>query len=412
MEGGETLPPITLFTFFLEQPFSLPVPEGMSTVTVGDQRDEHWNGWADRSVAQILTREPERTFPPGFAPGTRIVVRHVTVTDRVPLFVAEEAFSEWVDELFPEDEAEERRGKREAWGQAGLNVMKSVVALSRFAPRSAHPRGEEITMGWLMSQFRAALADFNEFVEALGLVLGRWDIGSVSLQDLPAEIPVLIGSTHLGPHGRPHGITFTARIHNAYPVLAEHFEPEHEAMDEAVNLSNLARHGEQPYMLVFRFLHSAVSERLAGDSTRAVIDLNTAVEILVSVTVNEAGALVGLSDEEIADANRPGVKRQVKIYLAKIFDERIDVDDAGDPWGHWFDDGYMRRNEAIHEGASLEWTAVDRAFDQARALIADVKEKLEKRESLVALSSKLALELGHRNPSFEDQILGITFPWD
>ena len=165
-------------------------------------------------------------------------------------------------------------------------------------------------------------------------------------------------------------------------------------------------------MLVFRFIHSAVSERLAGDSTRAVIDLNTAVEILISVTINEAGPLVGISADDIADANRPGVKRRVRIYLAKIFDEKIDVDDAKSPWGRWFGDGYMRRNEAIHEGASLEWEAVDRAFDQARALIADVKAKLEKRESLVALSSKLALELGHRNPSFEDQILGIAFPWD
>lgn len=381
-------------------------------MTVGGDRDEHWDGWSDRSIAQILTREPEQTFPPGFAPGTRIVVRHMTVTDRVPLFVAEEAFSAWVDELFSEEEAEGRREKRNEWGQAGLNVMKSVVALSRFVPRSAHPRGEEITIGWLMAQFRAALADFNEFLEALGFVLGRWDIGAVSLQDLPAEIPVLIGSTHLGPHGRPHGITFTARIHNAYPVLAEHFEPEHDAVEEAVNLSNLARHGEQPYMLVFRFIHSAVSERLAGDSTRAVIDLNTAVEILISVTINEAGPLVGISADDIADANRPGVKRRVRIYLAKIFDEKIDVDDAKSPWGRWFGDGYMRRNEAIHEGASLEWEAVDRAFDQARALIADVKAKLEKRESLVALSSKLALELGHRNPSFEDQILGIAFPWD
>lgn len=406
------MPPITLFTFFLELPFSLPVPERMSTVTVGDQRNEHWDGWTDRSVAQILTREPEQTFPPGFGPGTRIVVRHVAVTDRVPLFVAEEAFSAWVDELFSEDDAEERREKREDWGETGLSVMKSVVALSRFVPRSAHPRGEEITVGWLMSQFRAALAEFNEFLEALGFVLGRWNIGAVSLRDLPAEIPVLIGSTHLGPHGRPHGITFTARIHNAYPVLAEHFEPEHEAVEEAVSLSNLARHGEQPYMLVFRFIHSAVSERLAGDSTRAVIDLNTAVEILVSVTVNEAGPLVGLSAEEIADANKPGVKRRVRTYLAKVFDEKIDVDDPGGAWGRWFADGYMRRNEAIHEGADLKWEAVDRAFDQARALIAEVKAKLEQREPLVALSSKLALDLGRRDPSFEEQILGIAFPWD
>jgi hypothetical protein len=334
------------------------------------------------------------------------------VTDRVPLFVAEEAFCDWVDELFPQDQAAERRAKREEWGQAGIGVMKSVVALSRFVPRSAHPRGEDITVGWVLSQFRAALAEFNEFLEALGFVLGRWNVGAVSLQDLPAEVPVLIGSTHLGPHGRPHGITFTARIHDAYPMLVENFEPEPGPVEEAVHLSNLARHGEQPYMLVFRFLHSAVGERLAGDATRAVIDLNTAVEILVSVTVNEGGPVVGLTPKEIADANRPGVKRRVRIYLAKILDEEIGVDDPETTWGRWFADGYKRRNEAVHEGASLEWEAVDRAFDQAHALIAEVKTKLEERESLKALSSQIALDLGHRDPSFEDRTPGTAFPWD
>jgi hypothetical protein len=58
-----------------------------------------------------------------------------------------------------------------------------------------------------------------------------------------------------------------------------------------------------------------------GMTAVSVIDLNTAVEILVSASINEAGTLVGLSAEEIADANRPGVKRRGRNYLAKIFDE-------------------------------------------------------------------------------------------
>lgn len=412
IKGGEALPPITLFTFFLELPFPVPVPEGMSTVTVGNQRDEHWDGWSDKAIARILTREKEQAFPSGLAPGTRFVVRHVEVTDRVPLYVAEEAFSDWVDELFPDDLAAERKEKRDEWSLLGLDVMKSVVALSRFVPRSAHPRGEDITVAWVLSQFRAALADFNEFLEALGLVLGRWNVGAIGLRDLPPEVPVLIGSTHLGPHGRPHGITFTARIHDAYPLVVENFEPKHGPVDEAVNLSNLARHGEQPYMLVFRFLHSAVSERLAGDATRAVIDLNTAVEIFVSVTVNEGGPLVGLTSEEIAKANRPGFKRRVQVYLAKVLDEEIEVDDSTTTWGRWFADGYNRRNEAVHEGAALEWEEVERAFDQANAVIAEVKAKLAQIEALEELSSKIALDLSNRNRSFQEQPLGVAFPWD
>jgi hypothetical protein len=131
-----SLPPITLFTFFLELPFALPMPGDNSIVTVGGPRDEHGEGWTDRQVSGIFSRE-DREFAPGFAPGTRMVARHVGVNDSVPLFAAEEAFADWIDDLFPDDQAAERAEKRREWGEKGLEVRRSVVALSRLC-RARH----------------------------------------------------------------------------------------------------------------------------------------------------------------------------------------------------------------------------------------------------------------------------------
>jgi hypothetical protein len=403
--------PVTLFTFFLELPFALPLPADNSIVTVGTPRDEHWRGWSDKHVSGLFSKE-DREFPPGLGPGTRMVVRHVGVNQTVPLFAAEEAFGDWVDELFPEDVARERAEKRRAWSADGLEVRRSVVALSRYLPRTAHPRGGEMTVGWILSQFRLALSDLNGVLEALGFVLGRWSVGTLSLRDLPAELPVLIGSSHRPAPGRPPGITFTARVHDAYPLLVDAPEPDFAPAAEAIGLSNRARHDEEPYMLVFRFLHSALSERLAGGPTRAVIDLNTAVEIMIRVTVVEGAEAAGLSAQEIESAEEAGARKRVSRYLSKVCDGSLDIDDPESIWGRWFSDGYKQRNLAVHQGQAVDRDALDRAFDQAGAVVEDVKDRLEVQPALRDLGRKLALRFSGTRPSFEEEVLPIAFPWE
>lgn len=260
------------------------------------------------------------------------------------------------------------------------------------------------------SQFRRALADLNELLEALGFVLGRWDIGAIALRDLPAEVPVLIGATQKLPDGRPAGITFTARIHDAYPILSSHFETELQPTEEAAELSNGARHGEQPFMQVFRFVHAAESERLAGDATRAVIDLNTAIEILVSVTLNKGGSIAGLSPEELTSANQAGLKNKVKKYLARMLKEEIDIANPDTYWGRWFSHGYALRNQALHEGVALDRVSVERAFAQASDVVAEVKEKLDAHTSLKRLGRQLSIDMRRQHSSSEDELLGISFP--
>jgi hypothetical protein len=408
--GSGSPAPVTVFTFFLELPHALPMSASYVTVS-GDRRDEHWEGWSDDDVAQLLDPASGNPFPPGFAPVTATAVRQVEMNDVPPLLVAEEAFADWVDDLIPES-AEERAIEREEWADSGVPVVKTVVALSRFVPRSAHPSGHEMTVGWLHSQFQQALDDFNGLLEALGFVVGRWEVGPLALRDLPAQIPVLIGTTERLPGAKPSGVSFTAQIHEALPALSGEFADEQRWTEEAIELNNRARNDEQPYMLVFRFVHVAESERLAGNGTRAVIDLNTAVEILVGVTLYVGGSILDLPEEEVEKAFRAGVKGKVQKHLAALLGEEIDIDDPNTPWGRWFSDGYMLRNQAVHEGASLEPDAVGRAFMQAGAVFVEVKRSLEAIEPLRGLGRALELTMSGEESVPADEPLGVSFPWD
>jgi hypothetical protein len=401
--------PVTVFTFFLDLPYALPLSDGHSTVSAGE-RDEHWQSWSDADVAETFGALPGADLPLGSVPSIGAVVRHGHVIDLLPQVLAEEVFAEWYDDLMP-DSAEERRADREARGNSGIQVVKSVVALSRFVPRSAHPPGREMAVGWLYSQFQLSLKDFNEFLDALGFVTERWDVGPVALRDLPARIPVLIASTNLLPDG-PSAVTLSMQIHDALPVLSGNFEVEQEHAEEAIELNKQANNREQPYMLVFRFLHAAQSEWLAGDSTRAVIDLNTAVEVLITTTLYAGGELLGMAGEDLKRANQAGVKNRVRKSLAMLLDKEIDIDDPENPWGRWFGDGYLLRNQAVHEGASLDEDDVDRAFAQAAAVVQALKEDLDAVEPLKLLGRLLELEMSTDPPPFNEEPLGIAFPWD
>lgn len=168
-------------------------------------------------------------------------------------------------------------------------------------------------------------------------------------------------------------------------------------------------------MLVFRFIHSAMSERLAGDPTRSVIDLNTAIEIMIRVTISEGAESAGLTAAEARSAEDAGARKRVSKYLAKICDlEEIDVGDRGTPWGQWFADGYMLRNAAVHQGQAVDREALDRAFEQAGAVVADLKGRLEGRpeSEFQNLGRKLALQFSGAGPSSEDEVLPISFPWE
>jgi hypothetical protein len=191
------------------------------------------------------------------------------------------------------------------------------------------------------------------------------------------------------------------------------FDPRQEPVEEAVALSNAANHGDQPFMLAFRFVHAAFAERLAGDPTRAVVDLNTAIEILVSALLAE-GVLAAKWDPsriERATSERVGFRNRLTDHLGPLLGEEIRLSDPDTPWGRWWADGYMRRNEAIHKGAKLTRDDAESALQAATQLVEHVKRPLIASNDLQPLAERLAISLGSA-PPWEDGPLGQEFRWE
>lgn len=122
--------------------------------------------------------------------------------------------------------------------------------------------------------------------------------------------------------------------------------------------------------------------------------------------------MTGMPEEEAERASRAGVKNKVRKYLAAMLGQEIDVDDSGNPWGRWFRDGYMLRNQAIHEGASVDHDAAERAFLQASAVFDELRERLVAVAPLSELGKMLEIYMRDGESDRGDELLGIRFPWE
>jgi hypothetical protein len=411
-EPTDAPPPVTVFTFLLTLPYALPVPEG-STPGFVDRRTSIWDEWSPAWTGKLVGGPDAEPLSDEVVPGTRIAIRHREVTMPVPPAAAFEAFTDWIEPPLSPDVFARLTEDTRKWKSTGVSTVISVVALSRYVPRSAHPRGEEMTIGWLLEILRPALADLDNFLEALGIVARRWDIGALPPRSLPFMVPLLVESTHPGPAGEKQGTTAMVPLHDLSPMLPERFETSEVLFAGAKGISNAANQGDQPFMLVLRLIHAAEAERLGGDPTKALIDLNTAIEVLVSTTISVAGRVVGWDEERIARAVswRTGLKKRVTDHLGPLFGEELAIEDEDEPWGRWFVGGYRLRNAAVHEGRVLRKADVDDALLEAEAVVRDVQERLSRKAELIHLAERLEVEFGP-SPAWESEPLVISFPWE
>jgi hypothetical protein len=403
-------PPATLFTYFLALPHALPVV-GETSMGFVQERSPGWDGWSGRQLADIAGQtEP---FPPGSAPGTRIAIRHVEAGTPTSIGVAYEAFADWFEVPLGDRELSKFKKERKKLREHGVSVVFSVVALTRYVPRSEHPASDSMSIGWLSSNLDLAIADLNNLLAALALVESRWDIAILEPRGLHPTVPMLIESTRLGANARPQGLTTLVPLHDAYPAFQDSFNPQAAAMERAVAISNQFMHGDQPYMLAFRLINAAEAGRIAGDPTRGVIDLNTAVEVLVNATLMLGGHMAGWSEARVASATagRIGLKRRVRDSLSDLLREMIDTNDDANPWGRWFHGGYQKRNAAVHEGLRLTRRDVDRARSQVGEIITWLRSSLLRSDELESLGHKLGITISP-DPPWEEKPVEFTFPWD
>jgi hypothetical protein len=410
-EGTDPRAPVTLFTFFLELTRALPMQSGAMHISYVDC-DEEWSGWTDADVAGLLGGIEVEKIPTDSVPHTSMIARHLTEPEPAPLSRIEAAFGDWgMQGLIPPESAN-RPGAAPEPGQATIEVVKSVVALTRFVPQSAHPPGRELTVGALQGIMFDGLVHLNALLEPLGFVADRWEIGRVTLADVPPEVAVLVDNTGTLAGDRREMIAFVTEIHDGYPVLAGDLDDDGSIAREAIGYHGGEKEGGQPFLEVFRFIHAAEGERLIGDHTRALVDLNTAVELLIRFVLYYGHAITGVPEKTAWEANQAPLKKKVTQFLPELLGREIDIKNPGGPWGAWFGDGYMLRNRAVHEGELLGYDAVERAFGQAGELIADLKTSLKANEQLRDLGEQIELEAYPPNERNRDDLLNIEFPWD
>jgi hypothetical protein len=217
IDGTDHCVPVTLFTFFLELTRALPVQSGEMHISYVD-RDEGWSGWTDADVAGLLGDDNVEETPKGLVPHTSMIARHLTEPEPAPLSRVEAAFGDWGMQGLIPPRTPNRPGAEPELGRTTIEVVKSVVALTRFVPQSAHPTGRELTVGALQRIMFEGLVHLNALLEPLGFVAGRWDIGALTLADVPPEVAVLVDNTKTPSEGPREMIAFVAEMHDGYPI--------------------------------------------------------------------------------------------------------------------------------------------------------------------------------------------------
>jgi hypothetical protein len=375
-------------TYILELPFSLPIPHDwqMSPLL---KRTAGWEGWTGRDFWHLLERSGSGSLPEHSMPGTQIRFRRVSVQSVAPLRAADEAFA---DKVIPLLNRRERLARW--WGlkraDRGIEFMRSVVSISVFAAPGDIPDVDaEQELDWLRDHFYTGLAELNRFLTALSMAAADWRVGRLGAGQLPPLLPIVIDHVKPGDSPGRWPIQMIVSIRPDAPELKTASEPPPDFGWRAQAMLSGASHGIEPYMEFFSLIEDAWAYSLLGESTRCVISIGTAVEVLVSTTLREGGARLDWSADEISKASAAWLQRQVTSYLAKMLDKTIDIEDSSTSWGAWWSSAYQLRNEAVHDGRQISNTDAATAKRITAQLVRELRADLAKQEALADLASAL-----------------------
>lgn len=397
-----------VITYILELPFALPVPNHWQMAPLLE-RSPAWDGWTGEDFWKLLEWPGFKEIPEHLMPGTQIRFRRAQVKSIPPLRAADQAFG---DKVLPFLNRRERlvrwRGLRRA-DRRGVTLTRSVVSLSCFVPPPAIPRDldAEEDLDWLRSQFFSCLSDLDRFLTALSISAADWRIGRLAAGQLPPLLPVIVDHVSPGEAPGQWPVHCLVSIRPEVLDLATGAEPPPDFAWRASGMISGANHGVEPYMEVFGFLEDAWAYSLLGESTRCVITLGMAVEVLVSTTVREGAQRLGWSEKERAGAFAVWMKDRVTVHLARVLDREIRVDDPGSVWGAWWATTYQMRNAAIHEGRQHSVADAVRAKAATNALMRQIRSALAAREMLADLADALKVDFPDEEHDYRWQMVQI-----
>lgn len=393
-------------TYVLELPFSLPIPHDwqMSPLL---KRTAGWEGWTGRDFWHLLERPGPGSLPEHSMPGTQIRFRRVSLRSAAPLRAADEAFA---DKVIPLLNRRERLARW--WGlrraDRGIEFMRSVVSISVFvAPGDIPDTDTEQELDWLRDQFYTGLADLNRFLTALSMAAADWRVGRLGAGQLPPLLPIVIDHVKPGDSPGRWPIHLTVSIRPDAPELKTTSEPPPDFGWRAQAMLSGANGGVEPYMEFFALIEDAWAYSLLGESTRCVISIGTAVEVLVSTTLREGGARLGWSADEISKASAAWLQKQVTTHLAKLLDRAIDIEDSSTSWGAWWSSAYQLRNEAVHDGRQISGADAVAAKNATAQLMRELRADLAKQEALADLSSAIKIDFTEADQDYRWRLVHV-----
>ncbi len=395
-----------IVTYVLELPFLLPVPEDYQMAPLLP-RTPAWAGWSGNDFWKLLEWPGSKSIPDHLMPGPQIRFRRVSVKSTPPLRAADKAFADKVRPLL------NRRERLARWwglrrADRGIEFMRSVVSFSVFvAPSDIPAHDTDRELDWFRSQFVACLAELNRFLTGLSMAAADWRVGRLGAGQLPPLLPIIVD--HLRPGDSPgrSPIHLLVSIRPDAPELKTVDEPPPDFAWRATAMVTGANHGIEPYLDFFALVEDAWAYSLLGESTRCVITLGTAVEVLISTTIREGGARLDWTAEEISKGSTAWLQKQVTACLAKLLGKEIDIRDPSTAWGEWWSSAYRMRNGAVHEGRQITQTEAVAAKRATAEVLRELKGDLAKQNALSELSKALKIDFTDPDHDYPWQIVQV-----
>lgn len=393
-------------TYILELPFSLPIPNDwqMSPLLL---RSAGWEGWTGRDFWHLLERSGPGSLPEHAMPGTQIRFRRVSIKAAAPLRAVDEAFA---DKVIPLLNRRERLARW--WGlkhaDRGLEFMRSVVSISVFvAPGDIPDLDTEQELDWLRDNFYTGLAELNRFLTALSMAAADWRVGRLGAGQLPPLLPIVIDHVKPGDSPGRYPIHLTVSIRPDAPEPKTTSDPPPDFGWGAQAMLSGANGGIEPYLDFFALIEDAWAYSLLGESTRCVIAIGTAVEVLVSTTLREGGVRLNWSADEISKASAAWLQKQVTTHLAKLLGKAIDVKDSSKSWGAWWSTAYQLRNEAVHGGRQLSASDAVAAKTATARLMRELRADLGRQPALADLADAIKINFTEADHDYRWRLVSV-----
>jgi hypothetical protein len=121
-----------------------------------------------------------------------------------------------------------------------------------------------------------------------------------------------------------------------------------------------------------------------------VIDIGTAVESLVTVSIREAMRVRGSSEADISEVFEAKWKTVYNRSLLEILD--VPVGAGGAAHSMWWADAYKLRNDVVHRGTAVAAEEAERAVARSWDFFEWVGERLRAQDDLAAFGEAVRIQ--------------------